>query len=51
VKRVEEIDARPAMPKAKEAPVSSRSEDEVFWNFAKLRARVDAMKNIDKHDS
>lgn len=51
VKWIAKIDARPAVQKAKKVPVSSRSEEEVFQNFARLRAKVDGLKDTDKHES
>ena len=46
---VKRIDARPAVEKAKNVPPRRMTPEEVTEMFAKMRAKIDAMENTDKH--
>jgi glutathione S-transferase len=46
---VKRIDARPAVEKAKNVPPRRMTPEEMEEMFAKMRARIDAMENTDKH--
>lgn len=43
------IDERPAVQKAKKIPEGTRSAEEMQEMFAGMRAKIDGMKNEDKH--
>jgi glutathione S-transferase len=43
------IEARDAFKRAKDIPPSPRSDAEMLEMFKKMRAKVDAMENTDKH--
>lgn len=45
------ISERPAVQKGLQVPPSSRSREEMMEMFKNMRAKVDAMKNTEKHDS
>ena len=48
-KWVKRIDERPAVKKALNVPPSTRSPEEMKEMFTKMRAKIDAMENTDKH--
>jgi glutathione S-transferase len=46
---VKRIDARPAVEKAKNVPPRRMTPEEAKEMFAKMKAKIDAMENTDKH--
>lgn len=48
-KWVKRIEARDAFKRAKDIPPSPRSDEEMLEMFKKMRAKIDAMDNTDKH--
>jgi glutathione S-transferase len=45
------IKERPAVQKAHKVPASDRTPEDIEKMFQGMRAKVDAMKDTDKHDS
>ena len=43
------IEGRDAVKRAKEIPASSMSDEDMMELFKKMRAKIDAMENTDKH--
>jgi glutathione S-transferase len=50
-KWVKKISERPAVQKARNVPPSTRTDADMAEMFKNMRAKVDAMKNTEKHDS